>query len=190
MLRCCIASLQAQTWPEAQIIVADNAVDANILKDHVEICEAHQTHPVQHIHFQQESCYHAAESAMPFAVMDYVCFPSDDSYYVPGFAEKMLQAAVEHNWDIVYCDMVYELHRLGLGTGYGVVHVEPRWTRIDKTGFILRRSQFVEFPHKGMDGWPPVAATTTCGADGYMIEELVSKGLRHGKVPEVLVVHN
>lgn len=188
MLRCCLASLKAQhSNLDAQILVTDNAVDYECRDEHQAICE---DMCVEYLHTGAPSCYHSAEMGAQMADKDYLCFPSDDSYYVPAFAHKMLCAASQNNWDLVYCDMVYELNRLQADGGYGLLTVEPRWTKIDKTGFILRRSRFKEFPNKGMDGLIPAPSVDTCGADGYLIEQLMAEGISHGKVNEILVVHN
>lgn len=92
----------------------------------------------------------------------------------------MLEAAERNNWDLVYCNMVYDARYNG--SHYSVVNVLPKVNCIDKTGFILKRSWFEGFPGKVKSG--------PCKADGELIESLVARGIRHGKVPDVMVVHN
>lgn len=65
---------------------------------------------------------------------------------------------------------------------YQIIQSLPLVSRIDKTSFILRRSQFKEFPGK--------TETGPCAADGYLIEKLVLSGVRHGKIRDILLAHN
>jgi hypothetical protein len=118
---------------------------------------------------------------LAYTTGEFLCFPSDDSYYVPSFGEKMLRAATLNGWDLVYCNTLYDLAKIGEGQGYGVLNVEPRRYKIDKTCFIVRRRWFEGFPGK---------TEGSCEADANLIEQLVVKGISHGKVNEVLVVHN
>ena len=64
--------------------------------------------------------------------------------------------------------------------------VAPQLCCIDKTGFLVRRDAFLAvggFPEKDPRGVPT-------GCDGKLAEALVAAGVAHGKVQEVLVVHN
>jgi len=113
---------------------------------------------------------------------EFLCLPSDDSYYVPKFAEKMLNAAAQNSWDWVYCDIVYD-ERCGHGR-YTQVETLPRLGWIDKMSFILRRNKFPGFPNK------PDRDEPSC-CDGHLAEELVvNPYVRHGKVMDCLGVHN
>jgi hypothetical protein len=107
---------------------------------------------------------------------DWLCFPSDDSYYVPRFSEIMLEAARAQNLDFVYCDMLYDWRPDDV---YRIMNVEPRSCAIDKTCFLVKREIFKGFPYHE-SGWN----------DGAFAEQLVAEGVRHGKAPGVLVVHN
>jgi hypothetical protein len=63
------------------------------------------------------------------------------------------------------------------GQCYAPVDVHPMMNSIDKTGFIVRSSRFQPFPNSDK-------------GDGELIELLVSQGIRHGKLTDVLMVHN
>jgi hypothetical protein len=89
----------------------------------------------------------------------------------------MIEAAGRENWDLVYSDLI-----AGGAGGHWLMQVEPRRCQIDKTCFILRKSWFQGFARKTGKDYPQ--------ADGLLIEDLVSKGIRHGRVSQVLVVHN
>jgi hypothetical protein len=92
----------------------------------------------------------------------------------------MLKAAREQNLDLVYADQLY--NGRWEAEPYHLMGVEPRLNKIDKTGFLLRRSKFYGFPDK-TDGGP-------CAADGLLIDRLVNSGIRHGYAPGILSVHN
>jgi hypothetical protein len=66
---------------------------------------------------------------------------------------------------------------------YALLRQEPREGVIDKTAFLLRRDLFTGFPGK-----PVGDAPANC--DGKLVEQLVSAGVVHGKVDEVLLFHN
>jgi glycosyltransferase involved in cell wall biosynthesis len=186
-LRVCLASLAAQTLDkkEFEIIVVSNSrdiavdilakVECNLLK----IRGYRTTFKAT----SQPHCYGSSEDGAKLATGDYLCFPSDDSYYVPCFAETMYDDAVRNGWELVYCDMVYD-RRSGRGR-YGEVEVKPATGYIDKTGFLLKREAFERvggFPNK------PTGAEACC-CDGALID-LVAASISHGKVDETLLVHN
>ncbi len=179
MLPIVLHSLAVQTMPDFEVIITDNSQKQ--WANHKLI--ARMGKRFRHIDTASLSlggCYHTAEYAATLCRGEFICFPSDDSYYVPVFAELMLAAAERNRWDLVYCNMLYDARFNG--QCYAPVNVQPIVNSIDKTGFILRRSWFVAFPGKVKDG--------PCKADGELIESLIKRGIRHGKVPDVLMVHN
>jgi hypothetical protein len=190
-LRGCLASLQVQTDPDFEVMVACNSPDPGMQLVQRDIVE-----PFDHrfrfcdtdvMNAGPEGspawdCYWSAEWVVGNrAKGEYICLPSDDSYYVPIFQEAMLAKARAENLGLVYCDMLYDRRMCGK---YGVLEVHPIVDFIDKTGFLVRRDAWIGFPAKNTIELGP----SKC--DGEMIEELVRRGVRHGKVEEVLVVHN
>jgi len=124
------------------------------------------------------SMYMATELGVAATTAEWLCFPNDDSYYVPWFAERMLMAAEQNDCDLVYCDMVH-------GTPEGGHHwlkAQPQQCSIDKTNFILKRSWFEGFPDTSGDNYHI--------GDWLLIESLLKRGIRHGRVPQILCVHN
>lgn len=191
-LRCCLASLQVQTDPDFEVIVACNSADPGMQLVQVDIVN----HLDNRFSFVDTDVMNAGERGSPawdcywsaewvvenLAKGEYVCLPSDDSYYVPIFQEAMLAKARAENLGLVYCDMIYDRR---FGGKYSVLQVRPLTNYIDKTGFMVRRDQWIGFPAKNTIELAP----SDC--DGKMIEELVRRrGVQHGKVDEVLVVHN
>lgn len=93
----------------------------------------------------------------------------------------MVAEAKYRNYELVYCEMLYSPR--WQGDRYSVLGVEPVLNRIDKTGFLVRKSVFPGFPDKP-------DRDVSCAADGLLIERLVKAGVRHGKVKDILAVHN
>ena len=177
MLSCCLASLSVQTHKSIEVIVTDNSVDEAIRKQHQAACAQFGA---RYLSTQQKTCYHSAEVGAAQARGEFLCFPSDDSYYVPSFAYRMLREARERHLDLVYCGMVWG--RPAPGSHYTLLLPQPKTNHIDKTGFLVRKSKFRPFPGKS-DGAP-------CGADGLLIEALARSCVRHGLLADILVVHN
>jgi glycosyltransferase involved in cell wall biosynthesis len=176
LLMCCLASLKAQTHSAlAEIIVADNAVVEHYAEANYNVC---RMMGVVYIQTTAKTCYHSAEMIAGIAQGRYLCFPSDDSYYVPLFQEILVAKADALDWELIYCEMLYnprsplDIHR--------VLGVQPKLNHIDKTGFLVRREVFTGFEAKDR----------TPAADGEMIEELVRRGVSHGKHHGTLAVHN
>ena len=190
-LRCCLASLALQGGSH-EIIVADNSMDSCIRYLHEGIAARFDA---RWMPTEQPSSYHSAELVAPLTIGEWLCFPSDDSYYVPHFSDRMLSFAARHGWDLVYSDTAYDwsghfpLNHPKLIDG--VLRVEPRVNWIDKTSFMIKRQWMVNdetketiAPFPGKNGSLPTAS------DGLFIESLRRKGIRHGKAPGVMVVHN
>ena len=184
-LRMTLASLQCQTDPDFEVIVADNSefqqqANRRITEDMRDVRFRHVNTGI-HTTSPGWDCYWSAEWVVEHeAKGDYFCFPSDDSYYTPIFQEALLARARESRLDLVYSDMLYDRRRTGK---YQVMGVQPVSCAIDKTGFLISRAVWIGFPTK------PIERRSSC-ADGEMIQEVVARGARHGKVDEVLVVHN
>jgi len=185
-LRTCLSSIVQQTNEDWMGMVMDNSDDPVLAKrnknmlagDFERFSYNHvsgETHVEDSMH--KYSLYKATEIGVRVTYGDWLCFPNDDSYYCPWFAERMLRAAESSQWDLVYCDIV-----MGGPKSHNLLEAHPRLCQIDKTNFLLRRNWFQGFSKGHGDDYPQ--------ADGYMIEELVRRGIRHGRVPQVLVTHN
>lgn len=168
-------SLQLQTEKNFECIVTDNSTDPTLAEQnefHVKMSGSR----FRYLKTNYRECYSSAEEGALLATGKFLCFPSDDNYYLPQFAEMMLRKALNEGLDLVYCDCVY-------GRPKAVpflLDVKPKVNHIDKGGFLVRRESFKSFPGK---------AAISC-SDGWLIEELVKKGVRHGKVESPLWVHN
>lgn len=173
----CLAGLLSQTSSNNEIIVTDNATKGcpNQLQN-----ESYSSLlGVKYINTEAIGCYHSAEIGAQSARGEFLVFPSDDSLYVPHFAEFMLKTAREQNLDLTYCEIVYSPR--WPSESYHLMNVAPRLNSIDKTNFCLRKDKFIGFPDK---------TPGACAADGMMIDRLVASGIRHGLAPGILAVHN
>lgn len=179
-LPCLMASFAVQSQQDFEVIVTDNSTDAHaadLIRAAALTCPG--TFPVRYLHTKALTCYHSAELGAAEAVGDYLCFPSDDNYYMPKFHQRMLEAVAGH--ELALCEMVYDER---IGGSYSLLNVEPRMGKVDKGGFLLHRSRFQGFPGK------PEVSDTPANCDGELIDSLMAQGLRWRKINDILVVHN
>ena len=187
-LPCCLWSLKVQSDPSFEVIVADNALREGLQLRHALAVRQLDDPRFRHVDTSNPAncswdCYWSAEWLVTHGRVkgEWICCPSDDSYYVPIFQEALLDAAGKNGWDLVYSDMLYDRR---IGGVYKKLDVEPRRNWIDKTGFFVKRKHWIGFPEK------PTTGPQRSSCDGAMIDQLVASGIKHGKVPEILVVHN
>lgn len=179
MLRCVLAALQVQTEPDIEIIVADNSPHIALNNEHQYVIHQLNDKRFSYRNPRARFCYEAIEQLAPETRGEWLCFPHDDGYYVPVFAQRMLEAAGQDpDAQLVYCDMLYDERMFG---HYDVLHSEPRLGAIDKGSFIIRRELFLT------RAWPPVPDISR---DGIFIEELVRDGALMIHAPGVMFVHN
>jgi GT2 family glycosyltransferase len=179
-LRCCLASLSVQTHQNFQVIITDNAEPGSFHQKWNEDIWREDIVLADYINTALPGCYHSAELAAQSARGIWLSFPSDDSYFVPHYAEFMLKAAREQSLDLVYAEQLYSPR--WENEPYHLMGVKAQLNSIDKTGFFLKRSKFMGFPDK--------IANAPCAADGLLIDRLVASGIRHGYAPGILSVHN
>jgi len=170
-LRCLLASLAIQNEPNFEAIVTDNSKDAQNMSV---VNDMHDPR-FHHVHTGMRNCYESANIGAKLTHGEYLCFPSDDNYYVPPFLKLML----EQKTDLIYCNMIYD-PRISKERKYKEVEVHPSVGKIDKGGFLVRRSKFRPFP------WEHSVEF----ADGLLIEDLIKEGLSHAKTKGVLWIHN
>ena len=180
-----LASICRQTEPH-EIIVCSNHPSVKVLEQHKTVARQFGAKVYHTGKWGAYCCYSSAEMVIAKGIPrgEFLNFASDDSIYFTGFSDLMMRAARLNNWDLVYCDCVYDpLVRIERGSAerYGILKAEPRLNKIDKTNFILKASWFEGFPGKRRSG--PAAA------DALLIEELIARGIRHGKADGHLLVH-
>lgn len=184
-LPCVLHSLRVQTDDKFEVIVTDNTKDLEMCGRIRSVVRGFDQR-FKYVSTKMETCYHSAERGVELATGEYVCFPSDDSYYVPAFGETMYRQGINSAADLVICGILYD-PRCGHGR-YTCCPQKPERTWFDKTGFIVRRDKFIEFPNKVPT--PHRTLPVTDSADGLWAEQLVAAGTRYCIMPDVLVVHN
>jgi hypothetical protein len=179
-LQTCLSSLSCQTAAiDYEFIVTCNHTDEEIRMANFQVARRFDATVLFTIDEGACDCYYAADIGATKARGDWLCFPSDDSYYVPLFLDRM--SVWMADWDFIYCDMLYTSK--WSDWKYSVMDVKPVKQHIDKTCFLVRRELFHGFPGK-KNGAPSEA-------DGALAEDLVSRGVRHGKASGgALVIHN
>lgn len=178
-LLCCLASLSVQTCQDFELIVTDNSFSDTAAYMAEQITKMFRG---RYTRTNKPSCYHSAEvGAQELATGEYLCFPSDDSYYVPTFVEQMLKQSLDSFYDFVYCDVLYD-PRCGNGK-YSVMDTKMKTNHIDKTCFLIRKDVFNSL------GFFAKTESGPCTADGALAE-MVAEKFSHRKMEEVLVVHN
>jgi len=181
-LRTCLSSLVQQTR-QCRIVVVDNSPTHELQTFDRQLCNSlgvihYDTHEFTKISgaIHEYDLYKATEIGVHRLSAPWLCFPNDDSYYVPWFAERMLAHAKEKELDLVYCDFV-----AGGPGGHWLMQSAPHLCQIDKTNFIIRREFFGGF-NADAENYPQ--------ADGLMIVDTVGRGARHGRLDQILCVHN
>ncbi len=180
-LLCCVASLRIQTYRNFEVIVTDNAKHPGIasgqkyLIEDLNLLDDRFSYELLRL----RDCYESANWGSRVAAGEYLCFPSDDGYYCPRFLELMLKHG--DGADVIYCDCIWDGR--GYGPGEECIHLDtaPVCGKIDKGGFLVKRSAFKEFKGPfGMDR----------GADGWLIEDLVKSRATFKKVGITAWAHN
>jgi len=195
MLPVALWSIAGQSHQDFQCIVADNA-------DHDPTAKLHQLAVDQvnafpgmrgkfiyvrtHGKTKVSDCYWAAEWVVKNIPMGrWLCFPCDDTYLVPGFAQSLLKQAAKKNADYVFSrNIIAGPDALGEGVGY--IKWKQRLHRIAKTCFIVKWSVFDQVG--GFQG--KMDRIGTVNADYFFSSQMVEAGKQIASVKGVLLVHN
>lgn len=179
-LRHLIACLRVQTNPNWELIVLDQTHRAACLKPVQEVEAIGEARVYWEAVPRVGDIGQAMKMAYTrFARGEFVCLPNDDAYYVPTFLDQMLWTARAHDYELVYCDWLFDA--ADNTKPYRHMPVAPQFGRIDVGGFIVKREALIE------DGWTYRAE----GGDGYLVERIASRW-KHGAVPDhhILYVKN
>lgn len=103
-LRKCVASLQAQTYTNIEIILVENASTDNSLALCHEI--AKEDNRIKVISVELGDLSHARNEGIKVSNGEYVGFIDSDDTIEPDMYEEMMKLATEEELDIVFCDFV------------------------------------------------------------------------------------
>jgi GT2 family glycosyltransferase len=191
MLPVCLWSIKGQSHSDFECIVTDNAESDALAKQQERMVKGLNDHRFRYVRTANKTkvsdCYWSAEWAnQHMASGRWLCFPCDDTYLVPEFAQRMLVAAAKENADYVFVKHIVASPEAlgGPDTGYAVW--SQRLHRTAKTSFIVKRRVFDEVG--GFQGKMDRAGTVN--ADYFFSSQMVKAGKKIAMVSECLVVHN
>jgi glycosyltransferase involved in cell wall biosynthesis len=185
-MRTCLASIiDQEPYGEWEAIICDNSDRPDCIEKIQELAKVDSRIRYEHtgerafdLRIGIRSLYTASEIGFKMSTGDWIVWPNCDSYYIPWFAQRMLKKAEEDDLQFVYSDLVHGRPDIM----HYALNCQPWACACDKTNFIFKREWMPE-------EWP--GKVTNYGmADGDLINLLVAKGIRHGKVSQLLVVHN
>lgn len=191
-LRTCLSSLldQAPTIP-IEILVCDNSPDLTVANQNRELCrlldpriryewtsDRTQIPPLLAASVRHQRClYTALEIGIALATGEWIVACAQDSYYTPVFAYRMLTLARASDWEFIYCDFLLG----GPSHAYYGGVAGPRNCNCDLGCLMFKRAWFEGYADK----WKNYEL-----ADGLFAESLVARGIRHGRMDQVLFCHN
>lgn len=184
----CLYSLKAQTHQDFEVIVTDNSTDLSMIAQQKSVVTAMNDRRFSYLHtaplIPVSDCYWSSEEGMRHASGRWLCFPVDDAYYPPEWAQRMLTTAYRENLDLVLCEYNltgpvpcgadrYMMLKLGSLSFPGY-----------KPSFIVRREKF-----KGWIGKPSIEACS--GVDRTTLQRMVrNPEIRWGVGRDIFYVHN
>jgi len=186
-MRTCLSSIIDQTFTDWEAIVTDNSDDPMCRAKIELLCRMDPriryewTHDNALTNFPRvgiPSLYDAAEIGVKMTTGKYLMFPNCDSIYAKYFAERVIPFAEEGNFELVICNFIQGRPDMP----YFYFDAYPEACRCDKTAYLIRRERFPE-------QWPGKIDMYGV-ADGLLVNDLVAKGIRHGKFDQLMIVHN
>ncbi len=191
MLPVCLWSIKGQTHQDFECIVTDNADHEPTAKQQERMVKSMDDPRFRYVRTAKKTkvsdCYWSAEWANEhMAAGRWLCFPCDDTYYVPEFAQRMLVAAAKENADYVFVKhVICGPEALG-GPDTAYAQWTQRLHRTAKTSFIVKRGVF-----NGVGGFQgKMDRPGTVNADYFFSSQMVAAGKKIARVDECLLVHN
>lgn len=110
------------------------------------------------------------EYGAKYANGEYLCFPNDDSYYLPQFVEEVGKCKE----DLIYYDWIWGDNDMKVRKG------NPKRSYIDVGGFVVKKDVFrkIGWRNKGAEG------------DGHLVEDIIKSGASTKYLDFVLYVKN
>lgn len=187
-LPACLYSLKAQSHRDFEVIVTDNSTDPSAITFQLNLIAGMKDARFKYLHtaplIQVSDPYWSSEEGVKKATGNWLCFPCDDCYYPPQWAQRMLTCAYRNSLDLVLCGRSENgpetcgsdrYMQLELGTpafpGY-------------KPSFLVRREKF--------HGWINKPSIEACsGVDRTTLQYMVrDPAIRWGVARDVYYVHN
>lgn len=191
MLPVALWSIKGQSHQDFECYVADNTDNNNTSRAHEDVIKAMRDPRFKYVRTAKKTkvgdCYWSAEWIVShFPMGRWLCFPCDDTYYVPEFAQRMLVMAARENADYVFVkNIIAGPEALG-GPDSGYAMWTQRLHRTAKTSFIVKSRVFKEVG--GFQG--KMDRMATVNADYFFSTQIVNAGKKIARVDECLLVHN
>jgi glycosyltransferase involved in cell wall biosynthesis len=186
LLPACLWSLYGQNREDFEVIVTDNATDEKIAKRHQNHVAAMRDLRFRYIRtagkIKVSDCYWSSEYAMKQAKGFWLCFPCDDNYYPPQWAQRMLGVGARYNLDLVFCENSINGPETNGSDRYLPLRLGEMPFVGYKASFIIRASKF--------KGWLNKPTISCCsGVDLSTLQRLCQE-LKYGVCRDLYYVHN
>ncbi len=186
LLACCLWSLKAQSFSDFEVIVTDNTVDNKVAARQKALIASLRDRRFFYVRtagkIKVSDCYWSSEYGVKRAKGKWLCFPCEDCYYPPEWAQRMLAAAAAGNWDLVLCEnSVTGPETCGMDR-YIALRLGSELFPGYKPSFLVKAEKF--------PGWLNKPTVPACsGVDRTTLHALV-KTVRWGAVRDLFYVHN
>jgi glycosyltransferase involved in cell wall biosynthesis len=188
LLATCLWSLMGQTHQDFEVIVTDNTEDEKIAARQKAIVASMKDKRFRYFRtagkLKVSDCYWSAEFGMKHATGRWLCFPCEDCYYPPEWAQRMLGAAVSNNWDLALCGGSISGPETCGSNRYFSLELGSLAFPGYKPSFIVKASKF--------PGWLNKPTMTACsGVDRTTLQYMVrDPRVKWGRVESLYYVHN
>ena len=184
LLPVCLWSLKTQSHEDFEVIVTDNTPDNKASESHRAVVASLHDARFRYVRScgktKVNDCYWSGEYGMKQAHGKWLCFPCEDCYYPPKWAERML--AVADGLELILC----ENNITDFGPNGVERYIPLRFGTQNypgcKTSFLVRSCKFM-----GWIGKPQIPSC--CGADRTTLWSLLKK-LKWGVARDVFYFHN
>lgn len=185
LLATCLWSLKCQTHSDFEVIVTDNTTDNRVARRQREIVLG-MDERFRYVRsagkIEVADCYWSAEYGMTLAKGKWLCFPCEDCYYPPEWAERMLKAGL--GWDLILCENNVTGPEPCGADRYMVLKLGTASFPGYKPSFLVRRDKFAGWINK-----PSVGACS--GVDRTTLQTMVhDSNIRWGAVRDLFYFHN
>jgi glycosyltransferase involved in cell wall biosynthesis len=184
----CLCSLKAQTHVDFEVVVTDNSTDNKLAKQNRAAVSSMKDSRFRYLStagkIKVSECYWSSEYGMSKTCGRWLCFPCDDCYYPPEWAQRMLVCAYQGNLDLVLCELMMNGPAPCGSDRYMLLRMGTEFFPGYKPSFIVRREKF-----KGWLNKPVVAACS--GVDRTTLQALVrDQKIRWGVCRDLYYAHN
>ena len=185
------ASAMAQSWPDTQIIIADDNSSDPKVREYLESLPESKNLVVFNSGVSDEDRPKTARYATQintavqlFATGKYLMFLPDDDWFMQHRVEKQVKAMFQNDWDVSYCSQEIWRDKSKIGERLARETLDDAYNIVDHGQVCVSRAAF-----DAVGGWPDDPQFWS-GADAYFFVRLASKGYKFHPVGEILCKKN